>query len=169
MDLVAIARVVKPRGLRGEVVAELLTDFPERFESLEKVTAVMPDTSHRELQIDDHWFQNDRVILRFAGYDTVELGETLRNAEICIPESETVELDEDEYFDWDLAGCRVETLDGTEIGIVREIMRNGGTEILVVDGSEKEYLIPFAESICPEVDIENKIIRVDPPEGLLDF
>ncbi len=168
MDLVAIARIVKPRGLRGEVVAAILTDFPERFEGLENVTAVMPDESRRELKIEDHWFQNGRVVLKFAGYDTVELGETLRNAEICVAESEAVELEADEYFDWELAGCRVETLAGIEVGTVREIMRNGGTEILVVDG-EKEYLIPFAEAICPEVDVDRKLIQIDPPEGLLEF
>jgi ribosomal 30S subunit maturation factor RimM len=48
-------------------------------------------------------------------------------------------------------------------------MRTGGTEILVVAGSTKEYLIPFAETICTEVDVENKLIKVDAPEGLLDF
>ncbi len=48
-------------------------------------------------------------------------------------------------------------------------MRTGGTEMLVVDGRSKEYLIPFANAICVEVDIENKLIRVDPPEGLLEF
>jgi 16S rRNA processing protein RimM len=169
MDLVAIARIVKPRGLRGEVVAEVLTDFPERFEGLETVTAVMPDVSQRELKIEEHWFQSGRIVLKFAGYDTIELGETLRNAEICIQEAEAVELEAGEYFDWQLAGCRVENIDGDDIGIVREVMRNSGTEILVVDGSEKEYLIPFARTICPEVDIENKLIRIDPPEGLLEF
>lgn len=168
-DLVAIAKIVKTRGLKGEVVCDLLTDFPERFDDLETVTAVMPDASRRQLTIENHWFQNGRVILKFAGYGSIELGETLRNAEVCIPESEAVELETDEYFDWELAGCRIETLDGDEIGTVREIMRNGGTEILVVDGSEKEYLIPFANAICVEVDIENKIIRIDPPEGLLEF
>jgi len=169
MDLVAIARVVKPRGLRGELVAELLTDFPERFAGLETVTAVMRDASRRELKIEDYWFQSGRIILRFAGYDTIELAETLRNAEICIPQSEAVELGSDEYFDWKLVGCKVETIDGKAVGTVRELMRTGGTEILVIDGQEKEILIPFAAAICPEVDIENKLIRIDPPEGLLDF
>ena len=169
MDLVAIARIVKPRGLRGEVVAEILTDFPERFEGLETVTAVMPDASRRELKIEEHWYQSGRVVLKFVGYDTIELGETLRNAEICVAEAEAVQLEADEYFDWELAGCRVETLDGAEVGVVLEIMRNGGTEILVVEGGEKEYLIPFASRICPEVDIDKRLIRIDPPDGLLEF
>ena len=55
--------------------------------------------------------------------------------------------------------CEVETVEGEKIGAVREVMRTGGTEILVVEGAEKEYLIPFAETICVEVDIENKLIR----------
>lgn len=92
------------------------------------------------------------------GYDTVEKAETLRNFGICVPESEAVELDEGEFYDWQLQGCRVETLDGSEVGIVAELMRNGGTEILVVKGAER-HLIPFAETICPEADVENKLIR----------
>ena len=169
MDLVAIANIVRTRGLKGEVVADLLTDFPERFEGLDTVTAVRQNGERFELTIEKFWFQNGRVILKFAGYDTVESGETLRNIEICVPESEAVELDEGEYFDWELEGCKVETVEGEQIGKVRELMRTGGTELLVVAGETKEYLIPFAEAICVEVDIENKLIKVDPPEGLLDF
>lgn len=167
-DLVAIARIVKPRGLKGEVVADVLTDFPTRFAGLENVIAVMPNATRRELKIEDHWFQNDRIILKFAEFDSVEVAETLRDAEICVAGIDTIELDEGEYFDWQLAGCKVETIDGVSIGTVRELMRTGGTEILVVDG-DKEYLIPFAATICIEVDVENKSIRIDPPDGLLDF
>ena len=94
---------------------------------------------------------------------------TTSGFELCVPESEAVDLESDEYFDWQLAECDVETLTGEKIGRVREVMRTGGTELLVVHGETKEYLIPFAESICIEVDIENKLIKIDPPEGLLDF
>lgn len=167
-DLVAVARIAKPRGLKGEVVADILTDFPERFDGLKAVIAVMPDESRRELTLENHWFQSGRMVLKFAGINSIEDGETLRNAEICVPESDAVDLEEGEYFDWQLAGCRVVTVTGEEIGKVRELMRTGATEILVVVG-EKEYLIPFAEAICTEVDIENGIILIDPPEGLLEF
>ncbi|HRI03391.1 MAG TPA: ribosome maturation factor RimM [Pyrinomonadaceae bacterium] len=167
-DLVAIANIVRTRGLKGEVVAEILTDFPERFDDLKTVIAVSPDESCRELTLEKHWFQSGRMVLKFAGVNSIEDGETLRNVEICVPESDAVELDEGEYFDWQLAGCRVVTVSGEEIGKVRELMRTGATEILVVDG-EKEYLIPFAEAICTEVDIENGVILIDPPEGLLEF
>ena len=167
-DLVAVARIVRPRGLKGGVVADVLTDFPERFEDLKSVTAVMPDLSRRELTIKEHWLQGDRIVLAFDEVGTIEQAEELRNTEICVAEHEAVDLEDDEYYDWQLEGCRVETVDGAEIGVVRELMRTGGTEILVVVG-EREYLVPFAESICTEVAIENKLIRIDPPEGLLDF
>jgi 16S rRNA processing protein RimM len=168
-DLVVIAKILKTRGLRGETVAELLTDFPERFENLEDVTGVAPDGTRIELKIERFFFQKGRVVLKLAGYDSIEAAEALRNYEVCVPESEAVELDEGEFFDWELAECEVETLDGTRIGRVTEVMRTGGTEILVVKGEDKEYLVPFSETICVEVDIEKKVIKVDPPEGLLDF
>ncbi len=168
-DLVAIAKVVRPRGLKGEVVAEIRTDFPERFESLKDVTAVRPGGERFELKIEKAWFQNGRVILKFDGHDTVEAAETLRDNEICVAESEVVELDDGEFYDWELEGCKVETLDGTPIGSVSELMRTGGTELLVVKSGGRDYLIPFAEAICVEIDIENKLIRIDPPEGLLEF
>ena len=168
-ELVTIAKIVRPRGLRGEVVADLLTDFPDRFGDHEDVIGVREDGTRSDLKIEDFWFQKERVVLRFAGVDSIELAEGLRNVAICIPESSAAELDEGEFFDWQLAGCEVTTIEGTRIGTVREIMRTGGTEILVVEDVDREILIPFAKAICPEVDIENKRITVDPPEGLLEF
>ena len=168
-DLVAIAKVARPHGLRGEVVAEILTDFPERFGELEKVVVPSEDGSRTDLQIESFRFQKGRVLLKFEGLNTVESVEHLRNAEICVPEEESVELEDGEFYDWELEGCKVVTIDGIEIGTVKELMRTGGTEILVVQGVEKDFLVPFAESICIEVDIENELIRIDPPEGLLDF
>jgi 16S rRNA processing protein RimM len=168
-ELVAIAKIVKTRGLRGELVADLLTDFPERFENLEDVTGVAPDSTRHELKIERFFLQKGRIVLKLAGYNSIEAAEELRGFEICIPETEAVELEDGEYFDWELADCRVETLEGIEIGKVTEVIRTGGTEILVVAGADKEYLVPFSETICVEVDVDEKVIRIDPPEGLLDF
>src|SRR5215204_1607128 len=120
-DLVAVAKIVKSRGLRGELVADVLTDFPERFENLKTAVALLPDGTRRELKIERFWFQKGRIILKFAGFDLIETAETLRSAEICVPESEAVELAEDEFFDWELEGCEVETVEGEKIGRVREL------------------------------------------------
>ncbi|QYO65940.1 ribosome maturation factor RimM [Leptolyngbya sp. 7M] len=167
-DLVAIARIARPHGLRGELLADILTDFPERFEGLRKVTAVMPGERKRQLEIESFRYRNERILLKFLGIDRIEDAEEFRNAEICITENETVALDDDEFFDWQLEGCKVSGIDGDLIGEVSSVMRTGGTEVLVVNGA-KEYLIPFAATICVMVDIPNKLITVDPPEGLLEF
>ena len=120
------------------------------------------------MKIEGYWFQQKRLVMKFIGVDSIDDAETLRDAEICVSEENAVELADGEFFDWQLAGCDVVTVSGKQIGKVRELMRPGGTEILVVDG-DKEYLVPFAESICIEVDVDNKRIVIDPPEGLLDF
>lgn len=168
-DLVAIARIIRPRGIRGELVAEVLTDFPKRFDGLKESTAVLPNGGRRELKIENAWFQKERIVLKFEGVDSIESADELRGSDICIPEADAVALDEGEFFDWQLEGCAVVTVEGDALGTVRELMRTGGPEILVIDGKEKEYLVPFTESICTVVDVENKKIVIDPPEGLLEF
>jgi 16S rRNA processing protein RimM len=158
--------------LRGELVADLLTDFPERFEELQRLVGVMPDGRIFELALEAHWFQSGRIVLKFAGYDSIEEASALVGCEFAVPESERVELPEDEYYDWELAGCRVESVAGEHLGRVREVMRTGGVEVLVVVSEReatREHLIPLAEEICVEIDVENKLIRVDAPEGLLEF
>ena len=170
-ELVAVARAVRTRGLRGEVVAELLTDFPERFEKLERLIAVAPGGERRVLILEEHWFQRERIVLKFAGYDSVEAASTLVGSEFAVPEAERVELPEDEFYDWELEGCVVETIEGERVGVVREMLKTGGVEMLVVenDRADREHLIPLAEEICVEINVAEKLIRIDAPEGLLEF
>jgi 16S rRNA processing protein RimM len=168
-ELVVIARAVRPRGLKGEIVAELLTDFPERFEELEKLVLVSPKGERKSGTLESYWFQNDRVILKMAGYDDVETARELVGFEFAVPESERVQLPKDHYYDWELEGCTVKV--GNEsIGQVNSVIKTGGAEILVIgDENGKERLIPLADSIVIKIDPATKTIVVDPPEGLLDL
>jgi len=168
-ELVVIARAVKPRGLKGEIVAELLTDFPERFEDVDELVLVSPRGERTVKRLEDYWFQNDRVVLKLSGYDDVDAAKELVGFEFAVPESERVSLPADHYYDWELEGCTVKV--GAEsIGQVNSVLKTGGAEILVVtDNSGRERLIPLADSIVVAVDPEQKTIVVDPPEGLLDL
>lgn len=170
-ELVAVARVVRTRGLRGEVVADLLTDFPERFDGLASLIRVTPDGERVTIGIEEHWLQSNRIVFKFAGYDSIETAATLIGCEMTVPESERVELSDDEYYDWELSGCRVESISGDHIGHVQGVMHTGATDLLVVDGgiSGREHLIPLADEICVEIDKDRKLIRVDLPDGLLEF
>ena len=171
LELVAVARVAKARGVRGEVAADVLTDFPERFEGLEELIAVAPTGERRRLRLEGHWFHAGRVVLKFAGYDTPEAASELAGTELTVPEAEAVGLQEGEFYDWQLVGCRVETVEGAEVGRVAEVLHYGGAApVLVIrDERGRENLVPFAESICVEVDPGGRLIRVDAPEGLLEF
>jgi len=169
-DLVVVARVARTRGLRGEVIADLLTDFPERFDDLATLIAVAPDGSQRSLQIEEHWFHGDRIVFKFAGYDSIEAAKEFAGIELAVPASDRVALAEDQFYEWELKGCRVESIDGEFIGSVTEVMRTGAVEVLVVvDDRDQEFLIPMAQDICISVDVEKKLIRVDPPAGLLEL
>lgn len=170
IELVIVAHVVKTRGVKGEVVADLLTDFPERFEWLEELIAVFPGGRRARLTLEEYWFHGERVVLKFDGYDTPESSAALVGCELTVPESDAVELEEGEFYDWQLEGCRAVTVEGRELGTVREVLRTGGDApvLIIRDESGHENLVPFAESICVEVDIERREIRVDAPEGLLE-
>lgn len=169
-DLIVVAHIAKTRGLRGEVVADLMTDFPDRFEHLESLVGIGPDQAQRSLQIEEQWFHNNRLVLKFAGFDRIEEAKELVGLHLAVPASERIELPSGNFYDWELAGCRVEKISGEPVGEVKEIMRTGGVELLaVVDQTGREMLIPMADDICVEIDIEKKLVRIDPPEGLLEL
>ena len=169
-DLIILARAVRTRGLKGELVADVLTDFPERFENISTLTAVAPNGTRQQLELEHYWFQNERMVLKFVGFDTIDAAKPLIGCEFGLPEAERVELDEDEFYDWELEGCVVESKPGTIIGKVREVMRTGGVELLVVESEgQAEVFIPLAAAIVVEIDIAKKRIVIDPPEGLLEL
>jgi 16S rRNA processing protein RimM len=168
--LIAVARAVKTRGLKGEIIAELLTDFPERFETTLRLIGVAQNGQRRTVELERFWFHQDRLVLKLAGYDSIESASALIGYEFAVPESERVQLAEDQFYNWELEGCAVETVGGESIGNVREVMSTRGMNTLVVeDDAHHEYLIPIAHSIVLGVDIVHKRIQVDPPEGLLEL
>jgi 16S rRNA processing protein RimM len=167
---VVIARIVKARGIRGEVACTVETDFPERFESREKCKVVLPDGARLELRLEDHWFHKQRVILKFEGYDSMTAAESLTGGRLVVDEADAAPLPEGEYLEREVLGSEVTTVDGQRVGRVTRVMRTGGTDLLVLEGIDgRERLIPFADAICIQVDLAAKRIIVDPPDGLLDL
>ena len=168
-DLVVVARAVRTHGLKGEIVAELLTDFPERFEDLEELILVSPSGERKLVQLEDYWFQKDRVVLKLAGCHDVDSAKQFVGYDFAVDEADRVPLEADEFYDWELEGCTVKVGDKS-IGQVRSVMKTGGTEILVVvDDSGKEQLVPLAAEIVVNIDKAARVILIDPPEGLLDL
>ena len=169
-ELIIVARAVRTRGLKGELVADVLTDFPERFEHISELTGVGSSGDRKQLELECYWFQNDRMVLKFTGYDTVESANALVGYQFGLPEAERVQLPKDEYYDWELEGCAVENKPNSIIGKVREVMKTGGVALLVIeDEAGRENLVPMVQSIVVEIDILRKKILIDAPDGLLDL
>ena len=167
---VVIARIVKARGIRGEVACVIETDFPGRFSLLEEVTVWMPDETRLRLVIEEHWFHKRRVILKFKGYDTMTAAEKLVGGRLVIAEADLEQPGEGEFFEHQVIGAEAVTSDGRAIGRVTGLVRTGGTDVLVVEDVDgRQRLVPFADDICTEVDVRAKRITIDPPEGLLEL
>jgi 16S rRNA processing protein RimM len=165
----AIARIVRTRGNRGEVLADILTDFPERFQRLKAVWLEFPDR-HRELAVvEATWVHKGRQVLKFAGIESISEAERLRAAWVLVERKDAVPLKQDEYYDHDLIGCRVVDAAGAVLGTVREILKAAGNAVLIVDGAAGEILIPAVADFCRRISIPEKLIVVDLPEGLLDL
>lgn len=168
-ELIVIARIARPHGVRGEVIADLFTDFPERFAELENVRALRPDGQVCVLKLEKARLHHTRIILKFAGYETVERADELRRTRLMIERKQLVSLPADNYYDFDLVDCEVVTVGGQLVGIVTAVQNYGSAPLLNVRGPQREHLIPLVLDICTEIDTTRKRIVIDPPAGLLEL
>ena len=168
-EFVTLACVVKTQGRRGEVAVELHSDISDRLHVGLRVFALAEDDSRRELQIEDAWPHKDWLVLKFEGIDSMSDAEALVGSELQVPLSERAELEPGAAYVSDLAGCAV--LDhGREVGLVREVRFGAGEAPLLIVGSGKtEFEIPYAQEFLVRVDLEQKWIEMNLPDGLLEL
>lgn len=164
-DWVAVARVDRSRGRRGEVAVTAEDRDPARFLGKEFRVAGAAD---QFVTVEEAWLHGDRLVLKFQGIDSIDAAEQLRGAELCVRRSGLAELDEGEYYLADLVGFKmIDATTGHPLGNVKGWSRAGPTAILEVekpDGSE--MLVPFVRAICRRVDVHAGSISVELPEGL---
>jgi 16S rRNA processing protein RimM len=169
-EYVALAKVFKPRGNRGEVAARDLCEDPDRFREDAVVSLLYPSGRREEKTIENAWYHQGRLIIKFAGVETISDAESLRGCEVQIPYEDLGPPPEGEHYDIDLIGCDVVAADsGRVIGKVQDLLESGGQPLLEVRQEEKEILIPYTPEICLIVDIEAKRITVRLPDGLEDL
>ncbi len=165
---VTVAQVGKTRGNRGEVTAVVLSSRPERYQDLHEVFLFgpgLPEAGEKR-EVEEAWYHLQTLVLKFRGTDTITDAEALYGAEVRIPASQRISLDEGEYFESDLIGCEVvDRASGESLGRVTAWDDGGGSGLLVVG----DLLIPFARSICVEINPAGKRITVELPEGLKDL
>ncbi|MGH9556243.1 MAG: ribosome maturation factor RimM [Terriglobales bacterium] len=168
-----MARVLRPRGRRGEVVAELHSDFPERLAERRRLLVVAPGGSRRELELEEHWLHQGRLILKFRGVDSINEAGTLSGSEIQIRREERVPLPAGSAYVSDLIGCKV--LDAAsqpprEIGAITDVLFGfGDAPLLEVREGDHEYLVPFAEAYLKRLDLDARLVEMVLPQGLLNL
>ena len=163
-EYLTLACIRKVQGNRGEVAAEILTDFPERFQPGEEVI-LSGGAAPQTVFLENVWLHKGRVILKFRGVDSISAAQALVGLRIEIPISERMPLPAGEVYLSDLVGCAV-VENGKILGKVEAIENTGAAPLLQVLTPTGELLIPFAEEICRTVDVGRKEIHVRLPEGL---
>jgi 16S rRNA processing protein RimM len=173
--LVLVARLVRPHGRRGELIAEILTDFPERFHERSKILLIPTErvgSRPREVEIENFWFLRSRIVIKIRGIDSINDAEALRGFAVAIPAADRAPLEPGSVYVSDLVGCRVIDLnrDASEVGRIAEVDRDSSsTELLVVRRGNEELLIPFVAEYVVRVDIENRRLEMRLPAGLLEI
>lgn len=184
---IVLAHLLRPQGRKGELLAELFTDFPERFEEQRRVFLAAPgfdgdQAEARAVEVAAFWLpvgKNDgRVVLKFAGIDTISDAETVAGLDAVIPREERLALEDESVYISELIGCTV--YDGAqEIGVVGDVQfamtADGGRRLddaapllAVTSVQGDEILIPFAKAFLVNVDTEAKRIEMTLPEGLVE-
>ena len=160
---VTVALLRKTRGNRGEITAVPLSKR-ERYPTLHEVYLF---GAGKRCEVENVWFHRDTLIFKFRGVDSIGEAQKLSGAEVRVPASDRAVLEAGEFFQSDLVGCEVvERGTGRSLGKVTGWEDSGGPGLLVVEGG---LLIPFARSICVEIDPATRRITVDLPEGLKDL
>jgi 16S rRNA processing protein RimM len=172
MDWTAMAvvgRVARAHGIRGQVIVNPETDFPEqRFRPGSKMfTKRGPSVD--VLVLTTVRFQNGRPVIGLEGVQTMNDAEALAGLELRVPVDELAPLPDGTFYHHDLVGCQVVTARGEEVGIVEGVEGDIGGSRLVVAGPRGEILIPLATEICRTIDVPGRRIVIEPPEGLLDL
>ncbi|MGA9585410.1 MAG: ribosome maturation factor RimM [Terracidiphilus sp.] len=184
-----LARVKRTQGRKGEVFADILTDFPEKFAERRRLWLLRgtpvsgSDLPHsgatvqaepREVELVHHWPHKGGIVLHFAGVNSISAAEELAGLIVAIPREERAKLAADELYIDDLIGCVLVDVAGAEpviVGEIEDVDRSAGpVAILVVHGkSADEILIPFARDYLRRIDVEAKRVEMALPEGLADL
>jgi 16S rRNA processing protein RimM len=192
---VIVARILRPRGNKGEVAAQLLTDFPERLTKLTEVflgASGRAGSEPRLTPLKACWLSQNhkgQAVFHFEGCNSISEAEKFRGLDVLLPIESRMTLSAGQYFVDDLVGCLVFenfaepffvssspcllTSAPSLLGVVKEVHIAGegvaGTPMLVVDTSGGELLVPLAEDICTRIDTRARRIDVLLPHGLRDL
>jgi 16S rRNA processing protein RimM len=184
---IVLAHLLRPQGRKGEVLAELFTDFPERFEDKKRVFLAAPgfageEAEARAAEVAAFWLpvgkNEGRVVLQFAGIDTISDAESIAGQDVLVPREERLPLDDESVYISELIGCTVYN-GPLAVGVVEDVqfamsadgarrLEDAAPLLAVRSSAGDEILIPFAKTFLVALDTEAKRIDMTLPEGLIE-
>jgi 16S rRNA processing protein RimM len=166
---ITVGRVGPPRGVRGHLFVQPMTDTPEERFAAGSVLRTEPADAG-PLTIAEMSMSGGKLVILFEGVESRSDGEALRGVRLVISPEERAPIDDpDEFYDTDLVGLAARTVGGVELGPVREVLHAGGADYLVLNVAGVERLVPFVSALVPTVDVAGGVVVIDPPEGLFEL
>jgi 16S rRNA processing protein RimM len=166
-DLFIVAEILRPHGLRGEVVLRPVTDHIETLTCAERV--YLGQEALTPVDVEGIRLHKGNPLLKLAGISDMDGALALKGQMICLPREELTPLQEGEYFLHDLVGLTVFDHHGNEVGPVERIMETGGPQVLTGPGPDgDEFMVPFSPGTIDDVDLEKGTITLVDLPGLVD-
>ena len=163
-ERIKVGKITSPVGIKGEVKVYPYTDYPERFEELETVEGY-GDT----VEIEKVRYDKNLVILKLKGINDRNAAEAMRDKFLTISKDEVRELDDDEYFIFDLIGLEAVDQESRHLGKVTDVIQNSAQDLYeITTDSGKKNLVPAVYELVTDIDINSGIMRINPIEGLFD-
>jgi 16S rRNA processing protein RimM len=167
---VCLAHIRRTQGRKGEVFADILTDFPEKFADRRKLWLVADEGLARQVDLAHHWLHKGGIVLHFDGIDSISAAEALIGSFVAIPLADRAPLAENEAYISDLVGCTLVDVAGpapVDVGTIEDVDRTAGpAPLLIVRGAHGEILVPFAGSYLRKIDLAARRVEMALPEGL---
>ena len=168
LEYISVGYILRPRGIKGEIKVEPLTDYIERFDELD-ILYIKVMNQYKPVKILARNYSHSYVFLRLEGYNDMNQVEELRGQYLWIPRDQVRKLPKDTFLIADIIGCAVYTQEGQHLGRVDSVIQTGSNDVYVTKGPLGEILIPGLKKVVLDVDIQSRkiTVAVQELEGLL--
>lgn len=165
---IVVGLIHKPHGIAGEVTVESLSDVPGRFAPGSRLEVAVPGVPRRVLEVRSVRTHHQRLLVAFAGVETRTAAEELRGGRLEVSAADVPPAPAGEYYAFQLVGCRCFDGSGAELGVVEDVLDDGGGQILSIRDDAGELLVPFVRAYLRTVDVGARRIEFQLPDGLVD-
>ncbi|KUO75491.1 MAG: hypothetical protein APF77_22770 [Clostridia bacterium BRH_c25] len=166
LEYLSIGQIINTHGIRGEVKVYPLTDDMGRFNRLKEVY-VEENNQLVKYEVEGTKFLSNTVVMKLKGIETEEAAARLRNYYMKVDRKSAVKLPKDSYFICDLIDSEVYDEKGSVLGKIRDVLQTGSNDVYVVQTAGKDILVPALKEVVKEIDLKDRKIVVELPEGLM--